>query len=130
MDQENGEYMTVADNFLEGYKGKVYKQAGENPNSYTETKIVFENGKVVSYKDSEKNNEDESKNTITGIESKDDNIILPDNNTMNIIDTKLPQTGEEDSLIVRYLSSVIILGIVWLGSMLLIDREKKKMEKR
>lgn len=45
-------------------------------------------------------------------------------------DTKLPQTGEETNTFVSWLSMLVILGIFWLGSMLLIDREKKKMIKK
>lgn len=45
-------------------------------------------------------------------------------------DTKLPQTGEKTNVFTQWLSIVIILGIIWLGSMLLIDREKKKMTKK
>ena len=41
--------------------------------------------------------------------------------------TKLPQTGEGTNTFVTWLSIVILVGIFWLGSMLLIDREKKKM---
>lgn len=44
--------------------------------------------------------------------------------------TKLPQTGEENNAFVRWLSIAISLGIFWICSMLLIDREKKKMAKR
>lgn len=44
--------------------------------------------------------------------------------------TKLPQTGEETNAFVTWLSTVVLLGIFWLGSMLLIDREKKKMTKK
>lgn len=54
------------------------------------------------------------------------------NNTGNNIGnvTKLPQTGEETNTFVTWLSAVILLGIFWICSMLLIDREKKKMAKR
>lgn len=45
-------------------------------------------------------------------------------------DTKLPQTGEETNTFVTWLSIVILLGVFWLGAMLLIDREKKKMTKK
>ena len=45
-------------------------------------------------------------------------------------DTKLPQTGEENNPIATGLLIAIIAGIFWLVSMLLIDREKKKMAKR
>lgn len=42
-------------------------------------------------------------------------------------DTKLPQTGEETNTFATGLSIAIIAGIFWLVSMLLIDREKKKI---
>lgn len=45
-------------------------------------------------------------------------------------DTKLPQTGEETNKFAEYLGTVVVLAAVWLGSMLLIDREKKKMAKK
>lgn len=45
-------------------------------------------------------------------------------------DTKLPQTGEENNAFARWLLIAISLGIFWICSMLLIDREKKKMAKR
>lgn len=44
--------------------------------------------------------------------------------------TKLPQTGEETNIFANWLSIVILLGIFWLGSMILIDHEKKKMTKK
>ena len=53
----------------------------------------------------------------------DENVIVTNN-------VKLPQTGEETSAFVKWLSIAIPLGIFWLVSMLLIDREKKKMAKR
>ena len=55
------------------------------------------------------------------------NVIGTDTNEN---DTKLPQTGEETNVFVKWLSVAIPLGIFWLVSMLLIDREKKKMTKR
>lgn len=44
--------------------------------------------------------------------------------------TKLPQTGEETNIFANWLSIVILLGIFWLGSMILIDHEKKKMTRK
>ena len=41
--------------------------------------------------------------------------------------TKLPQTGEETNTFARWLTMLIILGIIWLCSMIFIDKEKKKM---
>lgn len=45
-------------------------------------------------------------------------------------DTKLPQTGEETNVFAEWLVIAIPLMIFWLVSMLLIDREKKKMTNR
>lgn len=45
-------------------------------------------------------------------------------------DTKLPQTGDETRKFTRWLSTAVILGIFWLVSMLLIDREKRRMANR
>lgn len=44
--------------------------------------------------------------------------------------TNLPKTGEEPNSFIGYLTTIIVLGSIWLGSMLLIDREKKKMAKK
>ena len=43
--------------------------------------------------------------------------------------TKLPQTGEETNAFAKWLTIVIPIMAFWLGSMLLIDYEKKKMTK-
>lgn len=53
-----------------------------------------------------------------------------DENVLGTNDTKLPQTGEENNMFAKWLSIVIVLGIFWLASMLLIEREKRKMAKR
>ena len=59
-------------------------------------------------------------------ETQDKNVIetTTENNT-----TKLPQTGEETNAFARWLTIVIPIMAFWLGSMLLIDYEKKKMTK-
>ena len=75
--------------------------------------LIFEDGKLILEKG---NNTENSTGNNTG------------NNSGN--NTKLPQTGEETHTFVTWLSAVILLGIFWLGSMLLIDREKKKMTKK
>lgn len=69
-------------------------------------------------------------NTENNVENNTENNIENNiyNNAENV--TKLPQTGEETNTFVTWLSVVILLGIFWLGSMLLIDREKKKMAKK
>lgn len=262
MDQENGEYKTVCDGLLDGYKGKVYGDddtGTEYDYSCTMQKVIIENGKVVSVTgeleghnvivDLSKSDGDSNNKALTITDSRT-NIkletlkdIIPDNTTMDIIeitsgptfekiesnlteiknfkafditlksnntniqpngkvkisipipenfdasklivyrldddnskteyqvtaangyatfetdhfsiyvlgervevsdenqdktdenvvgtnDTKLPQTGEENNVFVKWLSIVILLGVFWLVSMLLIDREKKKMTKR
>lgn len=48
-------------------------------------------------------------------------------NTGETNNTKLPQTGEETNALAEWLTIAIPLMIFWLVSMLLIDREKKKM---
>ena len=71
-------------------------------------------------------NNNTENNTNNNIENNTENNN--GNNMENV--TKLPQTGEETNTFARWLSIVIILGLFWLGSMLLIEREKKKMLKR
>ena len=71
-----------------------------------------------------------------GYDPDDDNFIPAPNDTVYIPenpsekDDELPKTGEETNRFAVWLSTAVVLGIVWLGSMLLIDREKKKMSKR
>ncbi len=43
---------------------------------------------------------------------------------------QLPQTGEETNPFVSWLSAVTALAILWLGSMVIIDHEKKKIAKK
>lgn len=45
-------------------------------------------------------------------------------------DTKLPKTGEETNAFAKWLSIAIALGVFWIFSMLLIEREKKKIIKK
>lgn len=125
---------------LDGYKGKIYGTNGigtEHDDSWTMKKIVIENGKVISATGEFPGLEpmiDLSENYVDG---KDNNTIL-DNTITNEIEgtntannnTKLPQTGEETNIFANWLSIVILLGIFWLGSMILIDHEKKKMTKK
>ena len=61
--------------------------------------------------------------------TKQNEIIAIDetSNVTEINDTKLPQTGEETNTFARWLTMFIALGIIWLGSMIFIDHEKKKM---
>lgn len=44
--------------------------------------------------------------------------------------TKLPKTGEETNAFAKWLSIAIALGVFWIFSMLLIEREKKKIIKK
>lgn len=238
MVQENGDYVSLNDGFLNGYEDKIYENKGEHPYSYTVKKVIFKNGKVVSNsgKTDESITKEDGKTKIK-LETTKGNI--PDNTTMDITeitsgetfdkiknnlveiknfkafnitlkvndkiiqpngkvkisipvledadssklvvyrldddetkteiqvnitngyavfetehfstyilaektevfngsqdsteknnDDKLPQTGEEANPFANYLTIVIILGIIWLGSMILIDQEKKKMTKK
>ena len=43
---------------------------------------------------------------------------------------KLPQTGEENNILAKWLTIIIILGILWISSMLLIEYENKKIMKK
>lgn len=95
--------------------------------SYTEKKVIIKNGKVISFtsldeSDSTNNNNNNTKNNFNNNDNKD--------KTTEKNDTKLPKTGEETNAFARWLTIVISLGIFWLCSMLLIEREKKKMTKR
>lgn len=139
MDQVNGEYKTICDGLLDGYKGKVYGTddiGTEHDDSCTMRKVIIENGKVVSATGElqmlevianlgEDNNNGTSGNLENTNQLSTD--ALGEVNTKTNDTTKLPKTGEENSTFANWLSIVIILGIFWLLSMLLIDREKKKI---
>lgn len=45
-------------------------------------------------------------------------------------ETNLPKTGEETNSFIGCLTTIIVVASIWLVSMLLIDREKKKMTKK
>ncbi|CCZ18457.1 unknown [Clostridium sp. CAG:780] len=107
------------DDFLNGYEDKIYENKGEHPYSYTVKKVIFKNGKVVS-------NSGKTDESIT----KEDIFNESQNSTEKNKEDKLPQTGEETNPFANYLAIVVILGIIWLGSMMLIDRENKKMTKK
>lgn len=83
--------------------------------------LIFEDGKLILEK--ENNTEDSTGNNT---ENNTENTV--DNNAENV--TKLPQTGEETNAFAKWLTIAISLMIFWLVSMLLIDREKKKMTKK
>lgn len=145
MDQENGSYCTINDGLLNGYKGKIYgvdETGSKNDYSYTMQKVIIENGKVVSVSGElqgipiianlgEDNNNDNNNNaTDTGsnLENTNHSSIDELGGTSTIKnDTRLPKTGEENNVFAKWLSLVVVLGIFWILSMLLIDREKKKM---
>lgn len=59
--------------------------------------------------------------------ANDDKSIQKQEENKEVNDTKLPQTGEETNTFAKWLTVFIILGIIWLGSMIFIDHEKKKM---
>lgn len=63
-------------------------------------------------------------------EISDENQDNANENIEGTNNTKLPQTGEETNAFTEWLSVAIPLSIFWLVSMLLIDREKKKMTKK
>ena len=115
-------------------------------------KVVIENGKVVSAtgelpmldvianlgeddNDNNENNNNENNNnennnndTSSNLENANHSSIdeLGEANTIKN-DTRLPKTGEENNVFAEWLSIVIVLGIVWMVSMLLIDHEKKRI---
>lgn len=133
----SGEYKIICDGLLDGYKGKVYGYDGpgtENDSSYTMQKVVIKNGKVVS--ETGELQFDVIANLGQANEEVNNETNLGENNTSQettnatLNDSKLPQTGEENNTFAKWLSISITLGIFWLGSMLLIDREKKKMTKK
>lgn len=126
---------------LNAYKGNIYgvdETGSKNDYSYTMQKVIIENGKVVSVTGElqgipiianlgEDNNNDTSGNLENTNQVSTD--ALEEVNTIKN-DTKLPQTGEETNEFAKWLSIAIFLGIFWLVSMLLIEREKKKMTKK
>ena len=61
-------------------------------------------------------------------QNKTDENVIVTNTEKN--DTKLPQTGEETNVFAKWLSIAIALGVFWIFSMLLIEREKKKIIKK
>lgn len=110
----------------------------------TYKELVFEDGKLISATgnpndvkyNSENNEENTENNTGNDVENNTENNSEINSNSGDNIkdetienDTKLPQTGEENNVFANWLSIAILLGIFWLVSMLLIDREKKKMTK-
>lgn len=131
---------------------------GMSVGEFTSKKLVFKDGNLLLetdiLEDSENNlgdnSEDNKQDGPTNSESnsndnKQDKPDSPNNNEVHLgenniqqgesattenIDTKLPQTGEETNTFVTWLSIAISLGLFWLGSMLLIEHEKKKMIKR
>ena len=56
-----------------------------------------------------------------------ENQDTTDENVLGTNDTKLPKTGEENNVFAKWLSIVVVLGIFWILSMLLIEKKKKKM---
>lgn len=136
----SGEYSSFIKNKISNYDGIIYHETsglGKYKSTHEDTceKLIFKDGKLISAtgnpNDKENNAENNvdnntDNNTENNIENNIENNV--DNNEENV--TKLPQTGEETNVFTQWLSIVIILGIIWLGSMLLIDREKKKMTKK
>ena len=110
--------------------------------NYSYKELIFKDGELISQTDNVDDSEDNNQNETN---SSNNNELQPgesnpqqseetttgkiQNETIKK-DNKLPQTGEETHTFVTWLSAVILLGIFWLGSMLRIDREKKKMAKK
>lgn len=105
-------------------------------------KVVIENRKVVSAtgelpmldvianlgEDDNNNNNNNATDTGSNLENTNHSSIDELGGTSTIKnDTRLPKTGEENNVFAKWLSIVVVLGIFWILSMLLIDREKKKM---
>lgn len=144
----SGEYSSFIKNKISNYDGVIYQESANvsTPKATHEDtceKLIFKDGKLIlatgnpnDKEDNAENNVD--KNTDNNIDNTMENNANNnvENNTGNKIEnneenvTKLPQTGEESNKFVTWLSIVILLGIFWLGSMLLIDREKKKITKK
>ena len=123
---------------------KVFTEKSST-NTYSERtykELIFKDGELISQTDNVDDSEDNNQNETN---SSNNNELQPgesnpqqseetttgkiQNETIKK-DNKLPQTGEETNVFAKWLSIVILLGIVWLMSMLLIDREKKKMAKK
>ena len=107
----------------------------------TYKELVFKDGNLISAignpNDVKDNSENNGENTGNNMENNTENNSESNSNSGDNIkdetienDTKLPQTGEENNVFANWLSIAIPLGIFWLVSMLLIEREKKKMAKR
>lgn len=108
-----------SDTFTVNYgKQTIDDDKENNTDDNTEDNTGEKENKVDNNTDNNKENNASNNDTENNIENNSENI------------TKLPQTGEETNGVVEWLSRVILLGIFWLVSMLLIDREKKKMAKK
>lgn len=128
-------------------KGKV-KISIPIPEGFNASSLAIyrleENGSKTEYKVTVANNyamfETEHFSTyILGEKSKQSTEqATTENNTANntnedtesnivVNDTKLPKTGEEINNFAKWLSIAIVLGIIWIMSMLLIEREKRKI---
>ena len=95
-----------------------------------ESKWYYSDIFTVNYDEqiSEDNTESNTNNNeVNNIGNNTENNMVSNTTNNN---TKLPQTGEETNIFANWLSIVILLGIFWLGAMLLIDHEKKKMTEK
>ena len=114
------------------------KSSTNTYNERTYKELIFKYGELISQTDNVDNLEDNNQNETTS--SNNNEVQSGENNTQQNgetaagevpnADSKLPQTGEETNVFTNWISIVILLGIFWLVSMLLIDREKKKMAKK
>ena len=93
----------------------------------------FDASKLIVYRVEDNGNKTECPVTVANgyasFETDHFSVYILGEKTEANNDNKLPQTGEEPNLFAEWLSIVIVLGIFWLTSMLLIEREKKRMLK-
>lgn len=99
---------------VEIQNGKVVSTSGEL--SLTPMKVIGANTN---------GNNTSTDNPGNNVQSKPANSTQNNGQTGN--NTKLPQTGEEENVFATWLIRATILVAVWLGSMLVIDCEKRKM---
>lgn len=106
--------------------------------------VGFDTSKLVVYRLDENNNKTEYQVTVvnnyaifetdhfsTYVLVEQDKVENNETETTEVNNnTKLPKTGEEINAFAKWLSIAIVLGVFWIFSMLLIEREKKKIIKK
>lgn len=148
----SGECISLIKKLVSNYDSDVFEDLDKNERGETVTssentyrELVFQNSKLISATkrpgvDNSENNSGDS-STIPNENEQNKEIgnegDLGENRTTQgggttteKNDTKLPQTGKETNTFVNWLSIVILLGIFWLSSMLLIEYEKRKMKNK